>query len=86
MPDPVTASAAIAAAAVYVAKTGYEYVLKNKNGNSADHKRCKAEEVQAAMQTSVDAQTDLLRDIKASQDSTRDGVLKLVTLAEANRR
>ena len=85
MTDPVTAIAALAAALVYVSKTSYEYVLKSKNGSGEEKKRCKAQEVQGAMQTSLDAQTRLLREIKESQQDTRDGVKELVTLQRARR-
>ena len=80
MTDPITPVAALAAALVYVSKTAYEYVLKSKNGHSEERQRCKAQEIQSSMQSSLDAQTLLLREIKESQQDTRDGVRDLVTL------
>lgn len=84
MPDPLTAAAAISAAAVYIAKASYEFVVKSKSGNGSGNgngngNHCKAQDVQSAMQNSLDKQTELLQD-------TRDGVNKLVTLAERDRR
>jgi hypothetical protein len=80
MTDPVTPIAAASAALVYLSKTAYEYVLKSKNGTSEEHKRCKAEEAQAATQGALNAQTELLKEIKESQQDTRDGVRELVTI------
>jgi hypothetical protein len=77
VPDPIVAGAAALSAAVYVAKTSWDYVLKSKNGASsreeAHIKECKAEEVQKAIQRSLDDQTEVLRDV-------RDGVRDLATI------
>jgi len=77
MPDPIVAGAAALSAAVYVAKTSWEYVLKSKNGTSDKHaehvKECKAEEVQRSVQKALDDQTDILRDV-------RDGVRDLAAI------
>ena len=86
MPDPVTATAAIAAAAVYVCKTGYEYVLKSKNGTDKQVKECEAREVQESVQASLDAQTELLKGIAMDQRDTRDGVMQLVTIQKQRSR
>lgn len=81
MTDPITPLAAASAATVYIAKAVYEFVKNSRNGNSADHRKCKAEDVQSRTQASLDAQTDLLREIKDSQKDTRDGVMELVTIS-----
>lgn len=80
MSDPVTGTAALGAALVYVTKTVYEYVLKSKNGNGDERRHCKALDIQDGMQRSLDMQTILLREIKDSQQDTRDGVRELVTI------
>jgi hypothetical protein len=80
MSDPITAGAALAAGAVYIARTAYELVLKARNGAGETHKRCEADRVAATMQGSMNEQTNLLKEIKESQQDTRDGVRELITI------
>lgn len=81
MIDPIPAISALSAATVYIAKTAYELVLKQRSNGSSERNHCHAQEVQTTMQSTMDTQTLLLQDIKQSQSDTRDGVRELVTLS-----
>lgn len=67
MTDPFTTAGVLAVAAVYLSKTAYELSRRPKNGDSVAAK--------------LNTQTELLKEIKNSQQDMRDGVIELVTIA-----
>lgn len=81
MTDPLTAAAALTAATVYIARTAYELVLRSRHGANEEQRRCKVEDVRNSMQESMEVQTELLKEIKESQQDTRDGVRELVIIS-----